>query len=120
MTEKTEKRENSRINGWLEKFAFAVISIGVSLTATFQWQMYQDAIVDRASAAKESQEIRQLLGQHNARIMSMELEISAIRGNMVGWDVLKRMELMLSARSPKDVESELTRVIRAEIKGREK
>ena len=116
----TERRNDSRINGWLEKFAFAVISVGVSLTATFQWQMYQDAIIARASAAKESHEIRQLLGQHNARLVSIEIEIAVMRGNMVGWDVLKRMELMLSARSPKEAESELTRVIRAEIKGREK
>lgn len=116
----TERHGNARINGWLEKFAFAVISIGVSLTATFQWQMYQDAITARASATRESHEIRQLLGQHNARIISIELELSIMRGNMVGWDVLKRMELMLSARSPKEAESELTRVIRAEIKGREK
>jgi len=105
MTEPIEA--NERINGWLEKIAFAVISLGVSMTATFQWQLFQ-----------ANTEITQLLKAHDAAIVALQNDVSAIKGQMVGWDTLKRIELYLGAHPASERGTALSDAIKMERESR--
>lgn len=85
MSNQRQPDANNRINGFIERIAFAAITVGVSVTATFQWQLYKD-----------SADIRALLKQHDSRLSMLEQRQAEIMGTMVGWDVLKRIELYMS------------------------
>lgn len=103
-----ERRANTRINSALERFFFFVMSVGVSVVAGVQYQQYKD-----------NADIRLLLIQHDNRISAIENEISIIRGQMIGWDVLKRIELYMASMAPEQANSALIKAIRAESQSRE-
>ena len=99
---------NYRINRTIEKIAFAAVAIGVSVSASFQWEQY-----------KANSEIRELLKQHDARITKIESDVSWVRGNMLDLGTLKRIELYMASMSPEEAESKLLKAFKAESAARE-
>lgn len=107
MTKQIPDDANERINGWMEKLAFAAITMGVTVTATFQWQLYKD-----------NAEVRQLLKAHDQSIVYLQNEMASIKGQMVGWDTLKRIELYLGAHPASERGTALSDAIKMERESR--
>jgi len=98
----------------LEKFAAFVVSASIMATATFQWQIYQDQISER----QEREKILNILERQDGRLTQAELEIAKIRGEMVTWDTLKRIELYLAQMQPQDTNRALVGALSAESEAR--
>ena len=65
-------------------------------------------------------EIAQIYKSHDARLASLELGLAETRGQMVGWDTLKRIELFLGAIPENKRGSALSTAIRSEIETKTK
>jgi uncharacterized protein involved in tolerance to divalent cations len=105
---------DKRINGWLEKIVAICIATSVSATAAFQWQLY-----------KSNEDIKALLKVHDSkisyldnRITELQLEVSEVRSQMVGWDTLKRIELFLSSKNPIEIDSRMSSALKMELESR--
>lgn len=110
----SEVDANERINKWLEKAVAAVVAASVAATAGFQWQLYRG-----------NEDVRALLKSHDARIAYIEskmtevnLEVSEIRSQMVGWDTIKRIELFLASKSAGEIDSKMSSALRMELDSR--
>ena len=94
-------------------FLLFVIIISIALTAWFQYKIFNGLERSRMQIAAEISEIRGLIGQHDMRIIHLEHEMSSVKGSMITWDVLKRIEMLLSARSASDADHTLANIIKA-------
>lgn len=92
---------------WLVQFVAFIVTGGVTVTVVFQWKSY-----------KFQQKTYGILTQHNLRIDALERDVTVIKGEMVGWAVLKRIELYLSTISPDQQNSAILNAIRAEEQSR--
>lgn len=106
---------NIRINRWLERIVAVCISLSVTATATFQWQLY-----------KKTNNIDTLIQIHDSNIIGVrekvvELEqlIHETRAQMVGWDTLKRIELFLTTQDSKQIDSKMANALKIELQTRE-
>lgn len=118
-------------------FLLFVIIISIASTTWFQYKIFKSLERSRMQIAAEISEIRALIaaeiselrgligrhhtelrgliGHHDIRIIHLEHEISWVKGNMITWDVLKRIEMLLSTRASSDVDNVLANIIKAEI-----
>lgn len=94
-----------------EIFIGFMVAGGIGISG-MQYKLYKDIVYERA-------QIRTLMSSHDARLASIESDLMFIKANMVGWDVLKRLELMLASMSAADAKDGLSRALGAELAGRD-
>lgn len=99
-------------------FILAVIILAVIFTAWFQFKIFRSLERSRLQIAAEIAEIRGMIGQHDLRITNIDHEIASIKGNMVGWSVLKRIESYVSGMSRGDAVAGIAAALSAEVRGR--
>lgn len=95
------KPENRRMIPLLEKVFIGFVTVGISAIVAMQWQM------------------NSLIAVHDSRLTRIEAAMTVLEAQMVGWEVLKRMELNMIAMGPKAASLALTKALSAEIAGRE-
>jgi hypothetical protein len=79
----------SDITRRLERFAVAVCTAGISLTS---WALFENY--------KTNQKITVILEQVQQNDARQDLAISEIKGQMVTWETLRRIELYLMGHNP--------------------
>lgn len=106
---------NIRINNWLERIVAVCISLSVSATATFQWQLYKKTInIDNLIQIHDSNII-----DVKEKVIELEQLIYETRAQMVGWDTLKRIELFLTTQDTKQIDSKMANALKIELQTRE-
>lgn len=103
---------------FLNKFFFWGLCAVITASAGLQWQMYKDQTAMRQEMTQRFVEIANVYKSHDARIASLEREVAEVKGQMVGWDTLKRIELFLSSIPPAQRSSALSSAIRSEVESR--
>ena len=73
----------------LERFAVAICTAGISLTSWAMWENY-----------KTNQRITVILEQVQQNDARQDMAISEIKGQMVTWETLRRIELYLMGHNP--------------------
>ena len=109
----SNENANTRINSWLEKIVAIGLTCSVSAISVCGWQLY-----------KSNEELKNIIEIHDSKINELYLkhtelksELSEIRGQMVGWDTLKRMELFMMA-SPQEADKKMSSAIHMELESR--
>jgi hypothetical protein len=100
---------------FLNKFFFWGLCGVISASAALQWQTYKEQNAMRQEMTQRFIEIANIYKSHDARIASLEREISEAKGQMVGWDTLKRIELFLNAVPQQQRGNALANALRSEI-----
>lgn len=90
-----------RMTPVLEKFFVAFVIVGISAIVAMQWNM------------------NTLIATHADRLTRAEAAITVLEARMVGWDVLKRIELHMTSMSRKDAQGAMARALSSEIAGHE-
>lgn len=104
-----------RINGWLAQFFVWAMGGGVLCFVAFCKIMW-DVIKTQRDLNGKVTTLMETLGKD---IESVKSDIKRLEGQMVGWDVLKRIELLLSAMPNSERESNLAKALKVEIDSRE-
>lgn len=99
----------------LHKFFFWGLCAVITASAGLQWQTYKEQNAMRQEMTQRFVEIANIYKSHDARIASLERELSEAKGQMVGWDTLKRIELFLNAVPAQQRGNALANALRSEI-----
>lgn len=100
---------------FLEKFFFWGLCAVITASAALQWQTYREQNAMRQEMAARFTEIANISKAYDARLSILEREIAEIRGQMVGWDTIKRIELFLSSIPTQQRGAALAAALRSEI-----
>jgi hypothetical protein len=100
---------------FLNKFFFWGLCGVISASAALQWQTYKEQNAMRQEMTQRFVEIANIYKSHDARIAALERELSEAKGQMVGWDTLKRIELFLNAVPQQQRGNALANALRSEI-----
>ena len=91
----------------LERFAIFVCTIAISIFSWALWENY-----------KFNQSAMVVIEQNRSDIARHDQELAEIRGQMLTWDMLKRIELMLSAFPETQRGLMINKALRMELEGR--
>jgi hypothetical protein len=104
---------NELIKDWaltrLERFAIYVCSMAIAFCSWMMWENY-----------KTNQKLTVMLEAIQKSDARQDQAIAEIKGQMVGWDTLKRIELFLGSQSPEKRGEMLGNAIRMERESRDK
>ena len=100
---------------FLNKLFFWGLCAVITASAGLQWQMYKEQNLMRQEMAQRFVEITQIYKRHDARLTSLERDLAETKGQMVGWDTLKRIELFLGAMPANQRGAALSTAIRSEV-----
>jgi epoxyqueuosine reductase QueG len=100
----------------LEKFAIYVCSSAIAFCSWMMWEQHKLNV----SGELRDQKIMQILDQLQRHDAQQDQQISEIKGQMVGWDTLKRIELFLGSQPSNKRGEMLGNAIKMERESREK
>ena len=94
--------------------AIAVFIAGTGINVAMLWRLYDE---NKKCIEAVNQQVQQC---HNIdlRMLAIEARVIVIESQMVGWDVLKRMELYLSSLDPGSANNAMAKALKAELASR--
>ena len=105
---------------FLHKFFFWGLCAVITSSAALQWQTYKEQNAMRQEMTQRFIEIAQIYKSHDARLAALERDLAETKGQMVGWDTLKRIELFLGAMPANQRGAALSTAIRSEVETKTK
>lgn len=93
----------------LEQFAIFICTTAIGIGSFALWENY-----------KFNQRATVILEQLQANDARQDAEIAEIKGKMVTWDTLKRIELFLISQPPEARAEQLSNALKMELEGRKK
>lgn len=106
---------SEQISDYFGKFFFWGLCAVITASAGLQWQTYKEQTALKQEITQRFVEIANIYKSHDARIARLEHDLSEAKGQMVGWDTLKRIELHLSSFPAEKRGAALANALRAEV-----
>jgi len=103
---------------FLNNLFFGGLCAVITASAGLQWQMYKEQNLMRQEFTQRFIELAQIHKNHDARIAAIERDLAETKGQMVGWDTLKRIELFLASMPPAQRSAALSAAIRSEVESK--
>ena len=107
-------RKGLKMDDMTATIAVAVFVAGTGINVTMLWRLYDENKKCIDAINKQAD----LSNSIDVRTVNLESRVTIIESQMVGWDVLKRIELYLSSLDPGAANNAIVKALKVELDSR--